>query len=880
MRTLSIVLMGLAAAGYTQAQESAAARAPQKLRCESLVEPMAVDAVPPRLSWMPVGEARGAVQTAYQIQVSKEAAVAPGEVWDSGRVQSAQSVHVPYGGPGLESGQTYYWRVRYWDDRGAQSGWSRPARIGVGLLNRADWKGKFIGGGNALRKEFSVAGRVVEAKAFIAGVGYYELRINGVKIGDHVLDPAYTPFAKRIFYEAYDVTQSVRQGDNAVGVMLGEGWFGNRLALVQINVELEGGRKVEFHSDESWQAGQSPILEDSVYHGERYDARLEQEGWDRPKFEAAGWKEAVAGEQPKAELSAQMMPPVRVVGDITPPAPASPKQGVWVYDMGQNFSGWVKLKVRGPRGTTVRMRHAELLYDTGMVNVENLRSARATDYYTLRGDGEETWEPRFTYHGFRYVELTGYPGAPPMDAVTGRVVHSDVKPAGGFAASKPVLNRIQRLVEWGITSNLHSIPTDCNQRDERMGWMADAHLSAEAAMMNFDMEAFYRMWLRSMRDDQAEDGSVPDTVPRSRYAQGPADPAWGSAYPLILWYSWEQYGDRGLLAQHFEGIRRWSDFLWSRSEGGILNFVKFGDWVPLEKTPGNLVSTAYSYWSADIVAKVAAVLGKSAEEQAYRQRAEQVKQAFHGRFFNAELGVYGNGSQTSNVLALYLDLVPPNERGRVRGNLNHDLIYKWNSHLSTGIHGTKYLLPYLTRTGAADLAYDIATRTDYPSWGYMLENGATTVWELWQKREGPSMNSHNHPALTSIGGWFMTELAGISMQTGGAGYEKVLIRPQVVRDLQWASGSMETVRGAVASAWTRSDEGLKLEVTIPFGSSAEIQIPKLQKRGAALSEGGTLLMQNRAPKGSTAGVNGVRETDSSFVVQAGGGRYSFEMKGW
>lgn len=880
MRITSVLLFVLITGGVILAQEnSSGPQAPQNLRCEYLTDPTVVDALPPRLSWTPVHGARGSAQSAFQIMVSKEPSVATGDVWDSGKAAGAQFVLVPYAGKALESAQTYYWKVRYWDDSGAASPYSAVGSFSMGLLSRSDWKGKFIAGGNAARKEFKVPGRVIRAKAFIAAAGYYELRINGVKIGGHVLDPANTPYAKRILYAGYDVTHFVRQGDNAVGVMLGEGWFASRIALVQINIELEGGRTVEFHTDESWQAGQSPILEDSVYHGERYDARLEQAGWDKAGFSGAGWKTASPPEQPKAELSAQMMPPIRIIQDITPQKLTSPRPNVWVYDMGQNFSGWVRLRVRGPRGTTVRLRHSELLYDNGMLNVENLRSARATDYYTLKGEGLETYEPRFTYHGFRYVEVTGYPGTLPMNAVTGRVVHSDVKPVGGFSSSKPVLNRIQHLVEWGITSNLHSIPTDCNQRDERMGWMADAHLYAESAMYNFDMAAFYTMWLRSIRDEQADDGSVPDTVPRARYARGPADPAWGSAYPIILWYMWQQNGDRRLLEQHFDGIRKWSDFLWSKSESGVLSFVKFGDWVPVEKTPGNLVSTAYSFWSADIAAKVAAVLGKGAEEQAYRQRADEIKKAFHAKFYNSDLGVYGNGSQTSNLLPLYFDLVPQDQRGRVWGNLRHDLVYKWDSHLSTGILGTKYMLPFLTRNGAADLAYDIAVKTDYPSWGYMIENGATTLWELWQKKEGPSMNSHNHPMFGSIGGWFYTELAGISLLDKGEGYEKVRIRPGVTRDLDWASGNFESVRGAVASSWRRSDDGLHLDVTIPFASIAEIQIPKLHLRDAVLIEGGRLLMKDKAAQDKAEGVSAVRETDSAFVVQAGGGSYSFDVKG-
>ncbi|HNY40327.1 MAG TPA: family 78 glycoside hydrolase catalytic domain, partial [Bryobacteraceae bacterium] len=473
----------------TFAAESAFA--PERLRVEYLESPMTVDAAPPRLSWVPAVTARGVKQVAYQIQVSKSAAMTAGEVWDSGRVEGAGFVNVDYAGKGLESGRTYYWRIRTWDSAGNQSPFSAPARFGTGLFNASDWKGNWISGGGLLRKELDLSARVVSAKIFVAAAGYYELRVNGHKVGDHVLDPANTPYAKRILYEAYDVTHCLRQGANAIGVMLGQGWFKGRVARLQINVELEGGKSIEFHTDSTWRAGKSPIVEDSIFDGESYDATLEQPGWDCSGFAATGWTAAQVVKSPTAALSGQSMPPIRVTGTITPFVMTNPKPGVYVYDMGQNFSGWVRLAVRGPRGARVRLRHAELLYGNGMLNVENLRGARAADVYVLKGEGEEVWEPRFTYHGFRYVEVTGYPGVPPANAITGRIVHSDVAPHGGFSSSKPVLNQIQRMVQWGIRSNLHSVPTDCSQRDERMGWMADAHLVAETAMLNYDMAAFY-----------------------------------------------------------------------------------------------------------------------------------------------------------------------------------------------------------------------------------------------------------------------------------------------------------------------------------------------------------------------------------------------------
>ena len=875
MKTSRLFPILLAGAMFASAQP----QPPQNLRCEYLTNPEAVDAAPPRLSWQPVSTIRGDAQTAYQIFVSMDPSVATGDIWDSGQTKSAQFVNVAYAGKALESGKTYFWKVRSWDKAGSASQWSNVARFGAGLLNKSDWKGKWIAGGNALRKEFNVTGKVARAKIFIAAAGYYELHVNGVRIGDHVLDPSNTTFAERILYNAYDVTHFVRQGANAIGVLLGEGWFANRIALVQMNIELEGGQKIEVFSDSAWQAGHSAITMDSLYNGESYDARLEQPGWDKAGFTGSGWKAADEKPSPTKLVSAQMMQPIRALQEMTPKRMSSPKPGMFVYDMGQNFSGWVRLKVSGPRGTVVKIRHSELLYEDGTLNVENLRSARATDTYTLKGEGTEVYEPRFTQHGFRYVEVTGYPGTPTMDAIQARVVHSDVTPIGGFSSSKEILNQIQHLVQWGITSNLMSMPTDCNQRDERMGWMADGHLYAEAAMYNFDMAAFYTNWLQDMHDAQAADGSVPDTTPRARFAQGAADPSWGAAYPLVLWYSYQQYGDRRLLEQHFDGVRKWSDFMWSKSKDGTTDFIKYGDWVPVDFTPGPLVSTVYSYVATDIAAKVAETLGKTAEAAALRQRANAIKDGFHKRFWNAAEGYYGNGTQGSQILPLAYDMVPAADRGRVAGYLRNQVVYHNDSHLTTGILATKHALPVLARYSGLDLAYDVAVQRTFPSWGYMIDNGATTIWELWQKKEGPSMNSHNHAMFGAIGDWFMTDLAGIKPIPGGEGYEKVRIQPGVTRELKWASGNFETMRGKVLSSWQRTDDGLKLEVMVPFGSTAEIVIPKLQLHDVTLSEGGKAIWKDKISAGSVEGVTAVNERDDEIVVQAGSGRYVFELKG-
>lgn len=853
--------------------------APSGLRLEYLTNPMGVDVAAPRFFWIPRHAGRGASQSAYQVLVSTRPDVSAGDQWDSEKVASSEFTHVVYAGKPLASGRTYYWKVRYWDQNGAASPYSGTARFDMGLLSPSDWKAQWIRGGNQLRKEFTLAAKPVRGRAYVSGIGYYELRLNGRKVGNHVLDPAYTAYDKRILYATYDITGLLREGPNAVGVMLGEGWYAGRAAIVQLDIELAGGARVTVASDGTWKGTEGPILSDSIYNGETYDARRETPGWDMPAYQDTAWQPVSLDDPPKGALSAEMMPPIRVVSSLVPLKMTSPRPGVYVYDFGQNFAGWVRLRVRGPAGATVRLRHAELIYDTGMINVENLRSARATDTYILKGTGEdEVYEPRFTYHGFRYAELTGYPGAPQLDTLVGRVVHSDVKPRGGFAASKPILNQLQRVIVWGIGSNLYSIPTDCDQRDERMGWMADAHLYAETAMLNYDMAAFYTNFLRDMRDSQDADGSVPDTVPRARFAHGPADPAWGSAYPLIVSYMYHHYGDRRVLEENFEGIRRWTEFLRSKSENGIVSFSKYGDWVAIRKPPGSLVSTFYYYWSADIVARAAGILGKQTEAAAYRKLAGEIRDAFNKKFYDADTGNYSGATQTSNILPLYLGMAPEDIRGRVLGDLRDDIIYTHNTHFTTGILGAKYGMALLARTNP-DLAYDLATQTTYPSWGYMIERGATTLWELWQDKTGPSMNSHNHPMFGSIGAYLYEGLAGIQTDPKAPGYARIRIEPGVVRDLEWASGSLDTVRGRVVSSWTRDADKLRLDVTIPVGSTAEVHLPALNLRDVTVEESGRPVWKGGAFQSGVPGVTAGRETSTEVILEVGSGNYVFESTG-
>ncbi len=867
--------------------------APAHLRCEYLKNPMGIDVLQPRFQWLLEVSRRAEMQTAYQVLVASSPSILVqdhGDQWDSGKIMSADSTQVAYKGKTLESGHTYYWKVRTWDSQGNPSAYSQPAKFEMGLLARSDWQGQWIGGDGLLRKEFSLPAKVVRARAYITALGYYELHINGKKIGDNVLDPAWTLYPKRVLYSTYDVTSALKDGANAVGVMLGGGWATERPGnippyynapelLFQLNIELADGKTVSISSNTTWKMARGAVVSDSVYNGEVYDARLYQPGWDRPGFNDSAWAPAQVEKGTDGKISAEMMPPIRVVDTLTPRSMTNPEPGVYVYDFGQNFAGWAQLRVRGPRGTKVEMRFSELLYPNGMPNRQNLRQAKARDIYILRGKGLEVYQPHFTYHGFRYVELTGYPGTPGLDTIRGMVVHSDVHTVGSFVASRQILNQIQSLIYWGQLSNLYSIPTDCDQRNERQGWMGDAQASAPEAMMNFNMAAFYTNFIRDIRDSQKPNGEVPDTVPH-KYGQYPADPAWGTAYPLLCWYMWQHYGDRRILQENYEGLKKYEEFLQSRAQDNVVRYSYYGDWVALKHTPGALVSDAYYYRDTEVLANIARILGKTEDAETYSNLAGVIKDAFNKAFLNPETGAYANGTQTAQAMALAMHLVPAKEHAKVMDVLTNNIVYENNTHLTTGFIGVKYLLPALTENGRPDLAYELATRKTFPSWGYMIAKGATTLWELWQDKVGPSMNSHNHIMFGSVGAWFYQALGGINLGPDGEGYRHILIEPNVVENLDWASASTETVRGLVSCSWVHKQGSVSMDVVIPPNSDAKVVVPQLLNMTTiTVREGDHVVWSKGQFVPGDPGVAAAAAGRGGVVFSVGSGHYHFLLTG-
>lgn len=857
-----------------------------RLLTEYLSNPLGIDNPSPCFSWRIESDKRGVTQSAYQIQVASERRLLEAgkpDMWDSGKVSSDQQVAVAYAGKPLKSRSAYYWRVRVWDQQDSPSEFSDIASFEMAFLDSSDWSARWIGISEPMdaapmfRKEFVLAKPVEKARVYVTGLGYYELHINGKRVGDRVLDPPYTNFHKRVYYSVYDVTRLLKRGANCVGAMIGKGWWqkGPRF-LMQLEVTHRDGTLTVVTTDESWRWSTGPIVENSIYNGETYDARLEQAGWSEPGFDDSGWNPAQVIEMPDIELSVQTIQPIKVVQTMRPKSATEPKPGVWVFDFGQNFSGWCRLKVSAPRGTTITLKHAELLYPDGTVNQENLRTARATDTYITKGEGEEVYEPRFTYHGFRYVQLEGFVGRPNLDTLRGCVVHTAFEPRGEFVCSNRLLNKIQSACVWGERTNFHAVPTDCPQRDERQGWMGDAQVSAYAMLYNFNMPPAYSKFLRDIQDAQGEDGSIPDTVPHV-WGTNPGDPMWSAAYPVILWLTYLHTGDKTLLAKHYDGVKKYVEMLRREAgEGMILTRNNYGDWIAVVETPKELISTGAFIWVTDILACIASELGRTEDAALYRSLKEKIAEAFNAKFFNPETSSYGNGSQLSNALPLVLGIVPEEHRQAVFNNLVADIESR-NGHLSTGFVGTPFLMKVLTENGRADLAYTIATREDYPGWGYMIKMGATTIWELWRYETGPGMNSHNHPALGFVSGWFYEVLAGLMPAGDVPGWKRVIVRPGVVGDLKWARARVETVRGVVASDWRRTEKGLVLSVTIPANSSAEVFLPKMGKSECMVREGEKYVWRNNVFS-PAEGVKSGTDLGDRIRFEVGSGCYRFELE--
>ena len=876
-----------------------AAMRPTNLRCEYLKDPLGIDTPSPLLSWQLDSDERDSRQKAYQIRAAaSRRALDSGSdlLWDSGRVNSSETAQIKYAGPPPSSGGRYCWQVRVWDGGGKPSHWSAPATWEMGLLSKSDWHGPWIGATTDiayhpapyLRRTFTIDKEIVSARMFICGLGYYELHCNGTRVGDHVLDPGYTRYDRRALYCTYDMTPYLRNGENALGVILGTGWQNVHTRAVwyfdrapwraaprlraELRLQYSDGSTDIVATGSNWKCSVGPIVFDSIYGGETYDARLEQRGWDTAGFRDTQWKPVTVVPEPGGLLSAQMMPPIRAKQTLKPIKLTQPKPGLFVFDLGQGLSGHARLTVSGPAGTKITMRYGERLHQDGTLDASHLAQHQIktdppqqfqTDTYICKGKGTETWEARFVYHGFQYIEVTGFPGEPTLDSLHGVFTHTDVDPAGEFSCSNPLLNRIWRNTRWSYLSNLASIPTDCPHR-EKNGWTGDAHLAAEQALLNFDAITVYEKWINDLADEQRPTGELPGIVPSSGWGyEWGNGPAWDSAYLLIPWYLYTYYGDTRTLTSHYEGMRRYIDYLTTRATDGIVS-IGLGDWVPWQtETPVEVTSTAYYYRDTLIVAQTADLLGMADEAQRYRALANTIRKAFQDRFYHAGTHTYANGGQTALSCALYQDLVPDNARQAVLASLVA-AVEKHDNHIDTGILGAKYLLNTLTDHGRTDVAYRIANQKTLPGWGWWMEQGATTLWESWR-----GTDSLNHIMFGDISAWFVKALAGINPDSAAPGFRHILIRPNIVGDLTSASARYESIRGRIESGWKLEGDRLTLNVRIPANTTATIQIPATDP--ASVTEGGS--DRKRLMK---RGIHSLRDAPGSVVAEVGSGRYEFQ----
>jgi alpha-L-rhamnosidase len=894
--------------------------APFDLKSEYLPDPLGIVTPAPRFSWSLTSDHRNDKQTAYQVIVSSEPEIAQreiGDIWDSGPVETGQNSQILYAGEPLLSSVKYYWRIRWWDSGGRTSPYSRTAFFVTGLLKEKDWRAKWISKrerreyrtkGTVLlgeyrgdyvqthalyfRKKFTVRQGIRRALAYVCGLGYHELRLNGQKIGNQVLEPAQTDYSKIALYSTHDITDRI-SAENALGIIVGNGrhiknfGYGHPKLIVQIELEYENFERERIISDETWKVSFGPLTENGIYSGERYDAREEQPGWDEAQFEDYSWGEsAVLVQGPP--LAPHLLPPIRVVKTLQPLGFFNPRVGVFIYDFGQNFSGWTRLQVQGARGTAITLRYAELLHEDGSLNTATNQNAEATDVYILKGGGPEVYEPRFTYHGFRYVELSGYPGQPNLETLLGCFVHSDVSPAGDFRCSDGLINRIHQNILWGQLSNLMSIPTDCPQRDERHGWLADAHLAAEEAILNFDMAAFYTKYLEDIRLAQREDGSLPDLVPPYFSHLYPADPAWSAAYVILAWQMYRYYEDRKVLEKHFQALKKYVDFLSSRADGAIIkNLGKYGDWcppgsIPPKRTPLELTSTWYFYHDTLIFSQIARVLGRVDDARTYSHRAEEIKDAFNRAFLGEDQyaavrisPVDRMPAQTSNILPLYLDMAPEGKKPKILERLLYGIENDLDFHLNTGIIGTRYLFDVLTKNGYGHTAFRMVRQKSYPGYGYMIEEGATTLWERWEKITGGGMNSHNHIMLGSVDAWLYGTIAGLTCLEPG--WKKILAKPPLFRGLESAGATLETIRGRVQFSWEKRENSLEMSVSVPVGCEAEIRVPLLSGNNL-VKEGQTLLWEDGRWKQKTPEFSFLGIQEGYLVLACKSGEYHFKIE--
>ena len=876
-----------------------------KLVCEYHENPIGIDVEKPRFSWQLLSDEENIIQSAYEIRVAdapQQLSKKGDLIWTSGKVNSDKSINVEYGGPLLKSTQRAYWQVRVWDNQNKVSVWSKPAYWETGILNQNEWAASWISmkeekseeslPAQYYRNEFSCSKEVSSARVYVTSLGIYQLFLNGEKVGNDLFTPGWTSYHKRLQYQTYDVT-SMLQKDNAIGAMVGDGWYrgylgwkggrsyyGGQLALlVQLQINYTDGSSELIITDENWKVSYGAILESDIYNGEKYDARKEMDRWANYGFDESNWANVEILNHPKEMLIASNGLPVRAIEEITPIEILTTPKGEVVLDLGQNMVGWVRMKVKGKKGDKVTLQFAEVLDKEGNFYTKNLRRAKATDTYTLKGDEEEVYEPHFTFHGFRFVKLEGYPGKLKPDKITGIVIHSQMKPTGTFTCSEPLINQLQSNIQWGQKDNFLDIPTDCPQRDERAGWTGDAQVFSMTAAFNFNVASFYTKWLKDLAADQLPSGLVPHVIPDLLSGKGGAT-AWADAAVVIPWNVYRVYGDKRILEEQYSSMKAWveymntragDDYLWNNPEEW-----HWGDWLAYHSdkpdyagsvTEKDLICTAYFYYSTGTLGKIAAILGKTDDAKKYEELAKKIKHAFAQEYITPN-GRLVSHTQTGYALALSFDLIPEDLREKSADHFANDV--KKFGHLTTGFVGTPLLCSTLSAIGRDDLAFMLLNRKEFPGWLYPVTQGATTIWERWdtQRPDGTiieGMNSFNHYAYGAIGQWLYEHVAGMKSDIENPGFNHILFHPHPGGGLTNANAEFESMYGLVKSAWEIKDEKFIYQVTIPANTTATVTLPNAKGKNVTCNS----KLIGELPK------ENISHSGNSLNIELGSGTYLF-----
>ena len=1077
LHLFALIGVVLTVAMFAQAAEAASPAMPVELRVEYCDAPLGISVEQPRFFWQMKDDRRGAAQTAYQILVADDPKVLAedkGNVWDSGKVESTNSIQVVFDGKALKPHTFYCWKVRIWDADGKPTAYSKPVQFSTGMFDAKDVEGQWVGpadplfhpeiatGGvpkeaadfsgcawmwyddparkgtnmpsgvryfrktvelpegeepelalatvvsdnegllyvngipiqtklgfpvtapinvtrsmkpgknilathvmNAgdnhnpagicgkfvvrcasgktfvfpidetwlggaqgaeswnkgdadlskfkplikvadagkgpwgklsvsitrdygvaqLRKEFNAKGKVKRATVHASALGCYKLHINGQPVADDYFTPGWTDYNKRVYYNTYDVTDLVKsEGPNAIGAELAAGWYAGSIGwalkknnydklcrvFVQLELEMADGSRQTIVTDPTWKMKYGPRLESEFLAGETYDAQLETPGWSKPGFDDADWKAVEAVPSIDRPFTGYPSQPVKITSTLKPIKITEPKPGVFVYDLGQNFAGFARLKVKGPAGTKVQLRFAEMLNPDGTIYTTNLRRARCTDSYILKGDSAgEVWQPQFTFHGFRYVEVTGYPGRPTEEAITGLAINSNVPMTGTFTCSNPMVNRLYQNILWTQRANYIEVPTDCPQRDERLGWTGDAQCFVYAAAFNANIGAFFTKWLVDVDDAQRPAGEYPDVIP-DVLGLGAGTAGWADAGTICPMAIHEVYDDTRVLAAHYDSMVKYIEYLQKHSENLIRPAQGYGDWLSIKAdTPKDVMATAYFAQSVQLVAKAAKILGKKEDAAKFDKLADDVKAAFNREFVGKDGRIKGN-TQTVYVLALAFNLLSPENQKLAAKYLVED-IQSRDNHLSTGFNGTAYLMPTLAKIGVHDTAYKLLLNDTFPSWGYSIKHGATSIWERWdgwtaeKGFQDPGMNSFAHYSFGAVARWMFQTAGGINMAVPG--YRELTIAPKPNKQMTWVKADYDSIQGPISSHWKKADDGsFAWQVTVPANTTAMLVIPA--KKAASVTEGGKPLSAVKGLKVLGADAEGVK-------VKAPAGSYSF-----